>query len=288
MQSRYEILSAQEIREMFLNNTLDAEFMNLNEYEKLFGYEMSLDKPSADVLVFCTKNLNQHEKYNRDIQKPPFEMIEKKFEQKKRQIRKNSAFKAIQRIAAAFMITVALAFFAQIVSIALGFDLFGLIYDWLWKDSVAVINTEIQDDESVDLPFTIDEADDEDEVVLLDFERIEDIDEVWLNRVSPYLTNRYEFAFASYHSFHGEEKFNIFFFDGNEMPLSIVIQDRLMFYAEKDDERDMHEIFINGITFAVFTNTDDYRVIWEYDGYLYDLSTFLPIEAVEEIIRNYY
>jgi hypothetical protein len=253
MQGRYEKLSAQEIREIFLNNTLDADLMSLNEYEKLFGYEMNLDGPNADILVFCTKGLNQHEKYSRDIQKPPFEAIVKKREKKKRQIRKSSASKAFQRVAAALMITVVLTFFAQIVAMALGFDLFGYVYNWLFDDAIEI--TTIEEDENNIFWFPVsDETNGENEVVFLDFERIEDIDEIWLSRVSPCLIDKYELLIATYYRFHDEEKFEIHFWDEYMMPISIVIQNRPMYYIEREEEGYVKEIIENNIIFKIFNN----------------------------------
>ncbi|MDR2559185.1 MAG: hypothetical protein LBC86_06550 [Oscillospiraceae bacterium] len=286
MQTKYEGYSAQEIREMFFDNTLEADLMSINEYEKLFGCEMNLDEPNADVLVFCTKGLNQHEKYSRDIQKPSFEVIAKKLEQKKRQIRKNSAFKAIHRVAAALVITTALAFFAQIVAMALGFDLFGYIYNWLFKESVEITTSESKDDGSFDLPPITDDG--EDEVVFLEFERIEEIDEVWLNCVSPYLIDNYEFDTAYYLKVFDDRKFEIHFIDENENLLTLIIQNQPMFYIEKEDEGYVKELSANSITFSIFNNMEDFHVIWERDGFLCSLGAFLPLEAVEEIIQNYY
>ncbi|MCL2637555.1 MAG: hypothetical protein FWD48_04210 [Oscillospiraceae bacterium] len=120
MQGRYENLSAQELREMFLNSALDADLMSIKEYEMLFGHELTLDEPSADVLMFCTAGMSRNEKYSRDIQKPPFEAIIKKREQKKR---RSKSIKTMRRIAAVLIITIVTALFAQGISLALGFNL---------------------------------------------------------------------------------------------------------------------------------------------------------------------
>jgi hypothetical protein len=35
-------------------------------------------------------------------------------------------------------------------------------------------------------------------------------------------------------------------------------------------------------------NMEDFQVIWEHDGFLYNLGAFLPLEEIEKIIENYY
>jgi len=70
MPQNYKEISAQELREMLLNNTLDVDLMDLEEYEKLFGYEIELDEPSGVVLSFCNKGLERYEYYGVDVPIP--------------------------------------------------------------------------------------------------------------------------------------------------------------------------------------------------------------------------
>jgi hypothetical protein len=288
MQSNYKNLPAQELREMFLNNTLDVSLMGENEYGKLFDYETELDESNSDVLVFCSNGFNQYDRYCIDVPKSSFEDFIKKHEQKKRRHLKNITFK-VSRQVAVFAVGIFLAaWLAQGVAMAFGFNLFGVIYDWFWKESVAVITTELNDDDTVDLPISDNETAAEEELVFIDYESIEDIDEVWLSRVSPFLIREYEFALASYYKFISDENFDILFFDENMNLLSLTIQNRPMFYAEKKDEGFVKEIVIDSITFAIFNNMEDFQVIWEHEGLLYNLGAFLPLETVEEIVRNYY
>jgi len=288
MQSSYKNLTAQELREMFLNNTLDVSLMGENEYGKLFDYETELDVSNSDILIFCSNGLNQYDRYCIDVPKLSFEEFIRKQEQKRRLHLKNIAFK-VSRQVAVFAVGIFLAaWLAQGVAMAFGFNLFGVIYDWFWKESVAVITTELNDDDTVDLPISDNETAAEEELVFIDYERIEDIDEVWLSRVSPHLIDTYDFAFSSYTRRHDGERFEILFFDENGSLLSLIIQNRPMYYAEKEDEGFVKEIVIDSITFAIFNNMEDFQVIWEHEGLLYNLGAFLPLETFEEIVRNYY
>ena len=74
---KYENLTALELREMFLNGTIDADSMTIEDFEKLFDYETELDVAhmNGDVLKFCSDGLGRFEKYSQDddIQPPPIE-----------------------------------------------------------------------------------------------------------------------------------------------------------------------------------------------------------------------
>ncbi|MDR2532397.1 MAG: DUF4367 domain-containing protein [Oscillospiraceae bacterium] len=300
MQGKYNNLTALELREMFLDNTLDTDLMEQDDFEKLFGYEIELGEPSADVISFCSNGLNEYEYYGKDIQMPPLSDIYKELERRTRRNR-GRAFAKVTQVAASIVLVIALtALLAQGVAMALGFDLFGYIFNWFRPDTVEITNMEQQPDGSFDSPHlnatTTDtdpaEPDDgteiEDEFVFLDFERIEDIDDEWLSRVSPWLVERYEFSSGDYISFFGEQKFEIYFLDENNDFISLLIQNLSMHYAEIDDEKLVEKITVNGITFKVFNNMEDFQVVWEFGEHLYRLNTFLPIETMKEIIRNYY
>jgi hypothetical protein len=290
-------LSAQELREIFLNNTLDADLMSMNDYEKLFDYETELSESNSDILVFCSSALNQFDDYCIDVPKSPFEAIIKKYERNNRRIRKNTAFKATQRVAAIFVITAVTALLAQGISMAFGFDLFKFIRNWLFDEAVEITTIEIDDDDVFDLTLLQSSNDNEnsseninaeDEIIFLDFEQIDDIYEVWLNRISPFLINHYEFDVAYYFKVLSDEKFEIHFIDKNDNLLVLLIQNMPMRYYEKEDDGYIKEITANGITFTIFNNMEDFQVIWEYEGLLYNLGAFLPLETIEEIINNYY
>jgi hypothetical protein len=289
MQSNYKNLPAQELRKMFLNNTLDVSLMGENEYGKLFDYETELDESNSDILVFCSNGLNQYDRYCIDVPKSSFEEFIKKQEQKRRLYLKNIAFKVSRQVAVFAVGIFLVAWLAQGVAMAFGFDLFGFIRNWfIDNDAVIITTSEINDDITVDLPISDNETAAEEELVFIDYERIEYIDEVWLSRVSSHIINEFTFLISTYFRYLGEERFEIHFLNESGNPLSLVIQHQPMHYSERDDGGFVEEVTVNGLVFTVFTNMGDYKVVWEHEGYLYELSTFLPLETVEEIIRNYY
>jgi hypothetical protein len=296
MQGKYENLSAAELRELCLKGELDADSMSLEELEKLFGYETELDEPQAEVLIFCTNGFDKYAKYRDDIPKPPLEKILKKHYGVKRRV---SVPRAARLAAAIVLIVTVSAFMAQIVSMALGFNLFEFVRDWLFdKDTVGVLISEPDDEIGVDLRehrSEISTADTDspdeppvDEFVFLDFERIEDIDDEWLARVSPVLVERYEFVSADYMRFSGDEEFNIHFSNEDSNDVLLVIQNNPMFYVEREEELLVETLVIGSITFEIFNNMEDFQVIWEYDGYFYKLNAHLPLDEVKGIVEGWY
>jgi len=259
-ENNYDSLTPQELRELFLNNTINPDFMGLEEYEKLFGYETDSDDPNGDILSFCANGLEKYEKYN--MPKPPIEKV--LFRGKKRVFPKTA-----KRIFAAVAVLVAMISLTQIVSLALGFNMFGFIFNWSNKDAVEIKNP---------APNLTDEK------TIIEYTDIRDIDADWIELVPPYIIENYEFDNARYRNIQGDENFVIYFKDDNSNQLSLSISNSAVHYIEKDDGGFTEEIVIDGTTYTVFTNTGEYKVVWENGGYLYYLNTFLPIETVREII----
>ena len=296
MQSNYENLSAVELRELCLKGELDSATMSLEELEKLFGYESELDDPQAEILIFCSKGFDRFEKYREDIRKPSLKKIYREHYAVERKRTTKPAVRALQTAAAIVVILMLTAFTAQAVSLALGHNLFEYVRDWLFdRDTVGVLVNEPREDGSVDLPHTPPATDDnstdsppEDEFVFLDFEQLEDIDEVWLSRVSDRLVEGYEFTSADYLRYAGDEEFNFHFVDDNDNYVTLIIQNKPMFYIERENEGLVKEIIVNGIEFSIFRNMEDYHVIWEHEGYLYTFGAFLPLDEVMGIIEGWY
>lgn len=287
----YSERTAQELREMLLNNTIDVDLMSIEDYERLFDLEVSLKEPDVVVLSFCNKGLKQFDKYDVGIQKPPFEAIRRK------QSKRN--FKLVNKIArqAATIILVlaVVAILAQGIAYALGFNLFGYIYNW-FKDSDAVIITTdgLDEDGEHDLrnpenTITSSEVgDNTDEFVNIDYGSIDEIDEAWLRLVSPYLLSEFEFVYADYYRHFDEEKFGIYFFDKNQKLLYLTIKSRYMLYIEREDEVFVEDFIVSNVTFKIFRNIDNLNVIWEHEDFLFNLSSFSSLDEVKNILRNYY
>jgi hypothetical protein len=121
--NKYEKLTAAELREMYLNNTLDTDSMSIEDYEKLFEHEMDTYDEytmNSDILLFCSNGLNQFEKYQRfSNYKPPIEELFKRHYCERRQVRTQIILK-ISKWAAVFVVGVALS--TQIVAMAFGYS----------------------------------------------------------------------------------------------------------------------------------------------------------------------
>jgi len=289
MQGKYSDLSVAKLREMLLNNALEADLMCLEDYEKLFLHETNSNNPNGIVIAFCSKGLNQHEKYNRDIRQPSLEALSQELKHRN-QLKRRKAVAKVSRMAAVIVVGVMItAVLAQGVSMALGYNLFGFVRNWLFDADMVLITNVEPDDEGVHhFPPLDTDRPDEDEFIFLDFDRIEDIGEEWLNRVSLRLVDEFEFLSASYMRIVGDKEFNIYFLDYMGNALSLTIQNTPMLYVEREVELFVETITANGITFEVFRNIEDFQVIWEHDGMLYNFGAFLPIEMVREIIEDWH
>jgi hypothetical protein len=136
---KYKNLTAIELREMFLNNTLVANLMCIEDYEKLFSYEIELDIThiNGDVISFCSEGLSKVDEYSINTQLPPIENHLHKHnirlfqERKKRQRhRKRVALVKIGRWAATFLIIISLAVLliqGVAMAMAMGYDILDLI-----------------------------------------------------------------------------------------------------------------------------------------------------------------
>ena len=294
MQRKYENLNAEQLREMCLNSEIDVDFMAMEDYEKLFGYEMELDEPQADVLIFCTNGLDKYEKYRNDAPKPSLDKI---FKEHYRWERKKFVLKATQLAASVVAVVAITALLAQGVSMALGFDLFGYVYNWFKPHSIEISTVTPDKDEIHDWreirttannsDFT-DEPIGNDQIIIEDYDRIEDISDEWLSRVSPWILERYEFSSAQFMNLMGDIEFVIYFTDDSDNNLILTVQNKPMIYVEREDELYVDEIEVNGIKFAIFKNIEDYQVMWSYDDMLHILNAHLPLDEVKGIVEGYY
>jgi hypothetical protein len=299
MQSKYGKLSAVELRELCLKDELNVAQVSLEELEKLFGYESELDDPQAEVLIFCSKGFDRFDKYRKDIRKPSLKKIYRENNVDERRRATKPALRVLKMAATIAIIITLTAFTAQAVSLALGYNLFEFVRDWLFNDEVVeVLTSEPNEDGVLDLrdirTTTAATEDDssyeppEDEFVFLDFERLEDIDDVWLSRVSRVLVEGYEFVYADYTLFQGDTIFKIYFMNENEDFVALDIQDIPMLYVERENYGDIEIVIIDNITFEIFNNIEDFHVIWEHYGWFYKLNAFLPRDEVMGIIAGWY
>jgi hypothetical protein len=297
MQGKYECLSTFELREMLLNNTLNADVMTFDDYERLFRHEIKSKNPNGKVVSFCSETLNKFDKYNRDVKSPSFDEITQRSKQQKR-VDFSMATRRITKMAAIIVVCVIVAsVLVQTVSLALGYNFFGFIRNWLREDDVSVSLVEKGDDGVYDLnkhrqttPIEIDSTNEpppvEDEFVFLDFNSVEDIPDEWLARVPDVLLEGHEFDGGEFVNFMGDVTFAVFFVDDSKNRIALTIQNKPMHYIEREEELLIERITINGTTFEIFRNIEDYQVIWERNGWLYWLNAFLPLDEVMGIIER--
>jgi hypothetical protein len=296
MQEKHGDSTAVDLREMLLNNTLDSESMSFEDYDKLFQYETKSDLPNGQVILFCSTFLSQRNKYSRDVKTVSFDELKQRLKKRNRESFNRAMFLSARMVTIIVVAVVLAAFTVQGVSMALGYDFFGFVRDWFFdSNTVGILISEPEDEIGVDLreirTTTGTTSADEppaDEFVFFDFERLEDIDDEWLARISHGLIEAFEFAHSDFMRFGGDMVFNIRFVDDSGNDITLVIQNTPMRYVEREDEGFAEDVFANGVTFSVFNNIDDFQVIWEIDELFYQLNAMLTFEEVKEIITNWY
>jgi hypothetical protein len=139
---KYSNLTALELRGLYLNGELDGESMSMEDFEKLFGHEIALADPSATVLDFCTLGLDRFDKYCSDMPMPTLESVLQKRKAKK--IPKARRFVPTSRwgklVATFVAVFIGAALLAQGVAYALGYNLFGMIWQAISNSDRAAVD----------------------------------------------------------------------------------------------------------------------------------------------------
>ena len=157
MQGKYTGSSPRELREIFLNDAIDANSFDMNDYERLFAYEMEFDDPNGDVLSFCATGLNQYEKYRANFQKPPLEKIIHKHNQQlfknlyisdrykhnTHSTNRNNANRTFKhkKIAVAVFAIFASLLLATVVAAAMGYNILDLVRTALSSPDRTAVNS---------------------------------------------------------------------------------------------------------------------------------------------------
>jgi len=142
MQGKYNNLTAFDLRELFLANALDADLMSLEDFEKLFGYEIELDDSRADVLVFCSNGMNKCQEHGIDVQMSPLDELFREHHRRNKKNRSRMYAKIAQRAATIIAVIALAALLAQGVAMAFGFNLIDLFRSALNAPEKAVTNSE--------------------------------------------------------------------------------------------------------------------------------------------------
>jgi hypothetical protein len=118
------------MRKMFLNGTLNADLMGMEEYERMFDYESDNFNEytmNGDILVFCSNGLNQYEKYNKfDHIKPDLDKIFARFEREQR-AQHRAKFRKSKRFALIAAVVIGSMLIATVTAAAMGYNFIDLI-----------------------------------------------------------------------------------------------------------------------------------------------------------------
>jgi hypothetical protein len=254
MSKKYSGFTLEEIRELLLNGELIHEEMEQEDYAVLMDNEFEKPEPNNDVIRLCAAAFGKY-----DETKAPPERLK---------------IKRALFIAAAIAVTLLLT---QLVAVALGFDLFGYIFNWE-KERLVVSYTPEHDFKEEDDEYF--------EPVYESYENYVDIPNDIKILVPQYLIDKFEFAFASVYI----ESVDVFghtfkFIGDNDAVLSLYIGKGTDIYIQRDDEY-FEEYSVNGRDFTIYKNLERFKVIWIEDGLVFDMGVNLPLEEVKRIIDN--
>ena len=271
----YSKLSAEELRENLLSDKLLHEFMGEEDYTALLDSEAEYDEPSEKVINFCYAGLSKLPAYS-DIHERNFSIdelfkaIDTCVPRKHRRLRKTLIIAAA--VIGSLLVT-------QIVTSALGFDLFGYIFNWNKPEVVEIKNNGV---------INISTGENE----RIEYTDVEEIPNEMKNLVPEYLFNNFKFYKALLTQRDGNTGSHFSFFDENENFINIGrvnFRNDINVHIEKDDNGYFEEYMISDISYTIFTNTSDYRAVWVIEGYVYSLSThFKELQEIKDLLDNLY
>jgi len=267
----YNELSVKDLRSLLLDGNLSHEFMTEEDYTALLDAEADIDEPSEKVIDFCYAGLSFMSKYD-DINKRDFNLNElfQTGEKKHRHSRKLK--RAVIIIAAAVVAMI----ITQIVASALGFDLFGYIFNWNKPEVVAVMNNDNgvkSDSENAEKEYSTVEE------IPLEIKKL----------VPEYMFNTFSFYNAVYTKQDDNIINQFYFLYNNEKLLYIYIGDVSDITIEKDDFGYYEEYTHGKTVFTVFTNMGNYQAMWIKDNNVYVFYTcFDEPKKLKDILDNLY
>lgn len=275
MERNYDELSAEEMRELILQDKLNHNFMSEEDYIAVLDYEAFLGAPNEKTLDFCYAGLTLNEKY-RDIEIPfNINTLIDEFENRNnvRKGNKTKPVRIIRLLVSIIAAIIVLMLSTQLIGMAFGFDFFGFIFNWNEKEVVGVSNLD-----SV--------APDSFESVITEYTESDKIPDEMKSFSPDYLFKNYQFDSAVCISdFSLKYQFN---FTGKEGFLSLTVTDSGNTDVEKDENTVQENYTAGNQLYTVFTNMDNYQVIWVKDGWFYHLYTQISLDELKEILNNLY
>lgn len=260
----YKRLPASELRVLLLNGELKHEDMTEEDYRAVLDNETLYNDPDIRVLDFCVEGLSRFEKYKRG-NIPEFSYIPR---QNKKRI------KPAPRITAAVISALLLA---QLALSVFGINIFKYILQWNNDETVIADNSVFSSEDYVDDFIT-------------EYDSLEETDLKYRRLCPEYLSDAFAFQWALIKYTDENLTVTFSFFDGNQNAINLYVYNYDALYIEKDDDGLIEEQIINGITVSYFSNMQDYQAVWEYQGFLYQLSaqqiTYDEIKCIMENTIN--
>jgi hypothetical protein len=305
---KYENLRAAELREMFLNDTLEPAAMCMEDYERLLRLEVTAGTPCGDIVSFCSNALSEFDSYKEiNVRFPTYEETLQKLRRQNSTTRRMAVKKVTILIAAAIGVLFLTACTVQGVGMLMGYDVFR-VRDWLFNEEVLeiLVNPPLEDG-SVDLPphTTViiapnytdepepfdnfgDEPGGDLDFVMLDFAEFGDIPDEWAARVPTVLVEEFAFVESTFMRFGGNDEFVLMVVSESDSFITLNIRNLPMIYVEREHEIWVEDFTVGEVTFEIFRNIDDYQVVWEDGDWLFQLNAFLPLEEVKGILAGWY
>jgi hypothetical protein len=274
MSKNYNNLSIEELRELLLCGELIHENMHEEDYAILIDNELELQEPDNEVIRLCTSALSKYDSYS-ELDKINID-INRLINQPERKITpiKHRKLRKASLIAAAVIATLLIT---QIITVAMGFNLFGYIFDWCREILVIRHESESPQDELFD------------EVIFEAYEKISDMPKDIVALLPFETLDDFKFFFGST-EFYSDRKFNAVFGYmleySDEVFLLLNISKGLDIHIEKDDEL-FEEYETNGTVFTLYKNLELYKATWISDGVLFDMGVNLSLDELKAIIDNF-
>jgi hypothetical protein len=271
--NNYSKLSAEELREMLLNDELSHELMTEEDYTALLDIESEYDATSEKVIDFCHAGLSVMPKYSR-IKERDFDIYElMNTAESVKIIRRGKKLKKAIIIAAALIASMLVA---QLAASAMGFDLFGYVFNWNKPEVIEVTNESIN-------------ASNNGGDTEIEYFEIDEIPAEMKNLVPNYIFDSYEFLCAFFIRLLGDEVISFYFLNENDKMLSIEVKKHSELHIEKDNDGYFEEYSFGGIDYTIFTNMGSYTAFWIDGDYLYIVYThFEDLQDIKNLLNNIY
>lgn len=256
----YSCLPASELRELLLKGELKHKCLTEEDYRAILDNETLYVNPDTKVLEFCVKGLSRFEKYK--IEPIP------EFKYPNKQNKKHN--KRILKITAAVI--------SALLSIQFALSVFGINifkYIFIWNNEETVIADNIENTEDYLEDF------------IVEYDSLTEMDTKYRELCSKYLSDTLYFQWAIIKCIDGNLTITFSFLDDKQNVINLYVYNYDALYIEKDDDGLLEQQTVNGVTVSYFSNMQDYQAVWEWQGYLYQLSTqMMTLDEIKYMTAN--